>query len=491
MSLKACLGWLIVCSGLTPAAAGAMSLELHGERLDLAVRTTANDAKSPVIGSQADLSSDIKGVQFKVQLGVEAGAKQTAFQSIGISPLTRPGAWDSGRAAVTAVWAPNPGARFEFNVRDQLRRDFDRPDTIWADFSRRDVSARESQAGAAATFNPMKRLDLRVGANTSSRTVETVVAAATPSAASSSVLDTRSRSAFATLQWRPTGRLTFEGGGKMEGMGVAWKAAASGQSDYAFVEPRLDGTYVPWAGGSLKLGAERVVAPINTDQFVNFLQVANGSANSAFEPDREWRYRVEMQQRMFGEVQLAASFTSARLTSVTDLAPIGEAQGPADIGAGERHQVEARLTAPLRLPGWATLNLTARGAWRDSNVTDPFTGARRRLSGENAYDAEVALGQTLHDGRLRWGVTAHANGPASYYQMSQITTRSVAPGLGTFVEFNPGPVSLQLRLENLIGGEQAERDTYFAGRRDLGDSGRTQLIRNSNQSVKFTLARKL
>jgi hypothetical protein len=466
-----------------------MSVNLHGDLLDLAVRTTADASQTTVIGSQADVSSNLKGVQVKVQVGVEAGAKPAAFQAIGYSPLMRPGAWDASRATFNAVWAPSSAAKVELNAHDRYRRDFDRPDTIWAGFSRRDVSARDTGAGAAATFAPFRALDLQMGASAWSHRVETVTLSSV--LAPSSALDTRSRSVFAALQWRPLNRLTLEGGGKAESMGVAWKGAALAQTNYAFIQPRVGGTLAPWSGASVRVGLERVVASINTDQFVNFTQASEGSVTSVFEPDREWRYQASVRQRMLGDVELAAIFTQARLTSVTELAPIGAAQGPASIGAGERRQVEASLSAPLRLRGLPSLSLSAKGAWRESSVTDPFTGAQRRLSGESAYNAELALAQTLADGNIRWGVTAQANGPATYYQMGQVTTRSVTPGLGTFVEYNPGPLSVQFRLDNLIGGRQTDRDVYFNGGRGRGEPGRVDLIRNSNRAVKLALHRRL
>ena len=171
MSPKVWFSWFAVCSGFVPAAANAMSMDLHGDRFNLAVRTTANTIQAPVIGSQADLSTDLNGLQLRVQVGIEAGAKPAALQAVGATPFMRLSAWNSSRASLNAVWEPLAGARFELNARNQLRRDFDQPDSIWADFSRRDVSAQESETGATATFGPSTPVNLQIGANASSRTV--------------------------------------------------------------------------------------------------------------------------------------------------------------------------------------------------------------------------------------------------------------------------------------------------------------------------------
>ena len=476
------------------AQADAVSLDLRGDSLALAVQATASQPGAPVIGSQAQLNaSPLDNFAARVSLGTEAGDKTSG--GAGTSPWIGPssaGRWSSGKLGLGANWAPTPFIKFDLTADDQIRRDIDRVAASWNAADQR-ISTRASGARLAATFLPASSLSLQVEGGALDHRVETD-AAPVGQPATADVLRTSAQSLSTTLQWKAAALLSLEGGGRAEAIGVAWAGGGARDDSFSYLEPRLSATLTPWTGGVLRLGLERVVSPLRADQFALFAQAeeqAAASAGPAFAPDREWRYQASVQQRLGDSVDLKATYTRARLESVTDLGPVGTSQAPIAIGPGQRDEVAASLSAPLRILGVPPLTLVASAAWRASQVDDPFTRAPRRLSGEAPYDAQLTLSPQGPGDALRWGVNAKASAAATTYQMGQTSTQSASAGLGGFVEYRPGPIAIQLSLDNVVGGGRTERDVYFTGPRELNLIGRIEESRNTSRALRLSLMKPL
>jgi hypothetical protein len=473
---------------LWPAAGMAQSLDLSGETLDLAVRAIATKPEAPTIGGEALLKGRFSSLQTMLKLGVETGEKADQVRSVWTPSLVEPrsGRWTSGTLGLGADWAPIPLAKIELSANAQVRTDSDMTSPVWLSAYDQRVRTGRSSARVTASINPLPNVSLSLGGQTSGGDLHKDTASA-----EASLLQDQSQQMFMTTQWAPVSRLKLEGGVKMESMGVYWKSQGSRTASYSYLEPRLGGSLAAFDGTTLSFFAEGAVSPINTDQFVSFAQAAEDAAAAEFRPGREWRYQLGLQQRLLSDVELRATLTQARLQSVTDLGPVGSAQAPIAIGSGERRQIEAAIAAPLRMSGLPDLSVRLKGSWRDSQVEDPFTGDPRRLSGEIPYDAELTLGPAASGLGLSWGVAARARGPTSVYEMSQITTRGASAGLGGFVTYNPGPVSIRLQLDNVIGGRLTESNALFDGPRQFNNLGARTETRSLDRAVRLQLSRPL
>ena len=479
--------------GVPGAACAATAIDLRSDGIELAVQTTAVRPDAPVIGSQADLSATpIDNLKTELRLGAEAGAKSPdeTFQPSWIA-LPVAGRWKTGHVGLGAHWSPSPLAQLEVTADSQVRHDIDRATSTWAASTDQQVLDRLSAARVAATLLPASPLNLRIGGEALDHSIQTASAPLAGQAGAYDTLRTRTERAFSALQWRPLPMVSLEGGGQLEALGVAWDGSGARAGSFAYVEPRVAGSMTPWDGAVWRLAVERAVSPVRTDQFLSFAQVAAPTAGPSFEPDQEWRYQASLQQHLGEGVDLTAAYTWARLQTVTDLGPVGATQAPMDIGTGQRDQVEAAVTAPLKVPGLPAFTVKARAAVRRSQVADPFTGAARRLSGEAPYDAQLSLGPQAPGAALRWGLNASATGAATTFQMSQTSTQSASAGLGGFVAYNPGPLSIELRLDNAVGGGRTQRDVYFTGSRDLGLIDRIAESRNANRVLRISLSKAL
>jgi len=477
---------------LVPTAAAAASVEVPGEVIGLAVTTTAAQPDRPTLGGEAVLKANLDTLQTSLQLGVQAGTNVTEERALWSSwtPGARTGWWNSGRAGIGVTWAPLTNAKLDLQASNQLRRELALGDPIWTGSTDRRVQTHHGEARITASITPVAPLSLEFGGEASEHTLKTTTETYA-GVGSWDVLETQSQKVFTTLRWRPIPKISLEGEGRAESMDVRWAGIGGMDETYAFFRPRLAGTVTPWKGTSLRLGVERAVSPLNSDQFVRFAQAADDTSGLVFAPDQEWRYQATLQQRIAGDIDLSATLTLARLQSVTDLGPVGATQAPMDIGGGERRQLEASLAAPVQLFGLPSVNLKARTAWRDSEVADPFTQASRSISGEARYDAELVVSRAAPGASMDWGLTARATGPTAFYQMSQVTTRSATAGLGGYVAYSPGDLSIRLQLDNVVGGVRTDRDIFFTGSRDVADPDRIEERRSSDRAVRLVLSRPL
>jgi hypothetical protein len=473
---------ILALIGGTPLAARGQTVALHGEGLDLSMQVKGGDDRS--VSSQADLTGRLSTLQTRVQVGMQSGSAASAG-----APAYGTGWWNSGKVGVAATWAPTSLAKIDLSAQDSLRLQVSTADPIWTDAAQRYNTSRQSQAQASATFTPVSPLNLQVGAATSGSTV--LDSARTGAGQSySDLLQTQAQQIFTRVQWKPLNRISLEGGGRVESTGVYWAGARAGS--FAMVNPSAGATLTPWTGAAWRLSVEGAAAPLSTDQFIGYgAGVATpAGAGLMLQPNREWRWRAALQQKA-GSIDLTASVLHARLQTYNYVAPSPGDAGRVDMGVGQRSEVQAAVAAPIPFYGVLPITLRASGAWRASRAADPLTGVVGRLSGEAPYDASLSLTQTAKAWNMRWGMTALASGPARTYLASQVSSRSASAGLGGFFEYRPGPVTLQLHLDNLLGGDRDQREVYYAGTRDLNVVDRIDQVRASDRAIRFSLIRPL
>jgi hypothetical protein len=489
-----CIAWplLAALTVATPSVAVAQTaVDIHGDVLELAISTTATRPEQPTLGGEARLSAKLATLQTNLRLGVEAGSNINQEHALwsSWSPTARSAWWNSGGAGLGLTWTPTPNVKLELKGSNQLRSELVLGDPILSGSLDQRLRSHRGSAQASVSVSPLAPLTLEMGGEANDQ----VRMAATETHAGPGawdVLETDTRRLFTTLKWRVIRALTLEGGGRAETLTVAWSGVGQHGDAFHSVNPRFTGALTPWTDTTLRFGAERTVSPLKTDQFIRFAQAATPGVSAAFGPDQEWRYQAALEQTLAGDVQFKATLTAARIQAVTDLGPLGLAQAPIDIGAGERSQMEASLAAPMAVFGLPGLTIRARTAWRRSRVEDPFTGTPRPLSGEAAYEAELVLRPTDNDGLVDWGLTGRAAGPTTFYQMSRVTARSVSAGLGGFVSYNPGELNLRLQLDNVIGGGRTDRDLFYSGARRL-NLERVEERQTADRAIRFVLSRNL
>jgi hypothetical protein len=202
--------------------------------------------------------------------------------------------------------------------------------------------------------------------------------------------------------------------------------------------------------------------------------------------------RLSLEQKLAGQLQLSAALTEARIDSATELGPVGpDLQAPISSPGGQRQELDLSLSTPLAALGLPSFTLKGSGAWRDSQVRDPFTREYRRASAESPETATLDLTQAGLAGGAKWGLEGRFGGDQSIYQMSQVTSVSVADSLGGFVEYNPGAFAVRLQVDGLYGGERTATDLYYNTTRAAGYVDRMDHRSEDGQAVKLVLSKAL
>ncbi|MEI9963747.1 MAG: hypothetical protein WDM92_02660 [Caulobacteraceae bacterium] len=476
------LAWLAAAAA--PSFAQASTLELAGDSgLALALSTDADGPNAPTAGSQADLTATLAHLNAGLHFGLQAGDSGGQVSALSPLPLSPAGSvtWNSRQAGLDAAWTPWPRAKLEISGSDLFRSESDEA-AAYALGDEQLVATRQSRLSATGSFDPLAPLHLQVGAEIVRNAVRNVDVGD----GAWTTIATDTQRTFATAQWRLSSRLQLEGGSALQTMDVAWRSSQTASASYAYLRPRLSGVIIPWSTGQWRLSVERVVSDPDTAAFASFAQAADGAG--VFEPDHAWLYQAVVNQQLPRGAALSASFSRSVLESVTELGPVGQTQAPMDIGTGRQRQIDISLTTPVQLFDLPVADLRGSATWRTSEVTDPFTRARRQASGETPYQAELDLAQTLSPG-LQWGLKGQIVGAQSLYQMSQVTSLSPTAGLGGYLAFAPGPFAVRLEADNLLGGDRTNTDTYFLGSRASGQVERISQGQTTARSFAVSLTR--
>jgi hypothetical protein len=296
---------------------------------------------------------------------------------------------------------------------------------------------------------------------------------------------------FGDLAWRPFPQLSLHAGQAAQSFAVGWRGATEMTSQATYLTPSAVMVLTPWTDATWRLDVEETVTPIDSGQFAAYAQLATSERGSAPQPDRGLRYGLSLDHLLPGGVRLGARANLWRMASVTDLGPVGAGQAPVSIGGGTRRQIQLNVATPLSALGLSGTTLAGEVNWRNSQVTDPFTGNRRRISGEAPYGAQVRLSGALRAPDLNWTVVAKADGPKSYYQLASVTSLSRSAGLDGSVTYGAGPVRFSVELDNLVGGVRGVTTYNYAGSR--ADSALAEILRRNDDSraVRISLRRRM
>jgi hypothetical protein len=437
---------------LAPAAQ-AQQLVLDSASAKVALEPYAAPA---TVGSRAQLSAELGTLDTSVTAAIERGGGSVRGGGDAWTEIYPLRSWISNDVQFGANWALASGARLSLEAGDRQRwtRDAeDAGDGLAIDGSR------YLRIGVAAGS---ERLNLKLGAETS-RTALDTEAVGQASAATRQWIT--SRRLAANLTWRPSPRISLEGGESAQSFTAGWQGATSSGAADTYLTPNVAVTLTPWTDARWRLEAEETLSPIDPSKFAAYAQIATPGAAYAPQPDHGWRYGLKMEQQLPARLTLIAQAAAWRLASVTELGPVGAGEAPVGVGPGQRREVAVSLAAPLSGLGLPRATVAGEVTLRRSEVTDPFTGQRRELSGEAPYAARLRVAGALPAPDLSWSLTAQADGPQRLYQMVQVTNLGPTTGLGGALTYGAGPLKLSLELDNLLGGARDVTTLTYAGSR--------------------------
>lgn len=293
------------------------------------------------------------------------------------------------------------------------------------------------------------------------------------------VEEQRAQAAFG-LAWQPRPAWALEAGLRLE-RSVLSQSIPDGHDrsrSFVYPKPRVALRWTPGDADEWRLAVSREVGQLEFEDFVASASLESGTVsagNAELRPERSWRAVLGWEHRFGADTALTLDWTHERIDGVVDRVLVIDGDelfdAPGNIGDGRRDTLAADLALSLQGLGLSGARLRATALWRDSAVTDPVTGARRRISGEQPFEGEVELSQELPALRMHWGVEVeHIAERETEYRYDRITRESEDAGWTLFAEKRLGTHwRLRAELTDLFGRDFEESRVDYAGTRATGN----------------------
>jgi hypothetical protein len=159
----------------------------------------------------------------------------------------------------------------------------------------------------------------------------------------------------------------------------------------------------------------------------------------------------------------------------------GRFDGAGNIGKSKRWNGELEITLPFGWLGVDGLELKYVGHYHGSSLTDPVTGAKRRVSYRPLWHQNWDLRHDIKGSGLVWGVSwaERASGNAYFFNQSRI--ENYGSVVRAFVEYNKFRYGT-VRVEAIgLGGEKFYRNRFIFN--DTRASGVLTQVINRERSL--------
>lgn len=323
--------------------------------------------------------------------------------------------------------------------------------------------------------------------------------AAVPVPGSSVRVEERRAEAAAGLAWRPRAGWSLEAGMRMERSKLSQAGDHARSRSFSYPKPRLALRWTPGEADDLRLAVSREVGQLEFEDFVASASLDGGTVtagNAELRPEQAWRSELRWEHRFGEDAALTLTLAHEDIDDVVDRVLVVDGDelfdAPGNIGDGRRDTLALDLAAPLDSIGLSGMRLRATALWRDSAVTDPVTGERRRISGEQPFEGELELTHELPGQRLHWGIELdHIAERETGYRHDRITLESEGIGWTLFAERRIGSRwRLRAELTDLFGRDFRETRDDYAGTRAGGViDERTLRERRTPGTISVTIRR--
>ena len=280
---------------------------------------------------------------------------------------------------------------------------------------------------------------------------------------------------FGQGTWKITKNLTLEAGVRFEFSTISESGDAALERSFFYPKPRALLSWAPDKDSQLRLRIEKKVGQLNFSDFVSSADLKDSTVsagNPDLRPDQRWEYEVSYERRFWKKGAAVLTLTHAEITDATDLVPVvgpGYAfDAPGNIGKGTQDKLQIDLTLPLDKLGIKNGLIKSSYLWRNSEVTDPLTSEKRRISGERPWNQNAEFSQDLPKWKTTWGIVYDRVWEETYYRLTEVQRYVVTPPfVQVYAEYKPKPDwSFRVEMTNLIPFKFERDRTLYAGPRD-------------------------
>ncbi|WP_307349327.1 TonB-dependent receptor plug domain-containing protein [Caulobacter ginsengisoli] len=305
---------------------------------------------------------------------------------------------------------------------------------------------------------------------------------------------------FGTATWKPFATLTIETGLRFETSKISSSGDVTLEKTLQFAKPRLLATWSPDPKDQIRFRLEREVGQLDFGDFVASSSLNTGvitAGNPDLNPQQNWVVELAYERRFWDTGSVTITLRHFKYTDVIDSKPIYPSGGgapfdaPGNIGDGFRDAALVNFTLPLDRLGLKGAQLKGDGSIRRSEVTDPTTGATRRVAGEHPVDWNLTFIQDVPSHHLKWGVDAFGGWREKYYRLDQIETVKLRTFVVPFIEWKPRPdLMLRVELQNATSRDLAKYQFNYTGPRNTNPLDTLASRRYENGPIVYMKLRK-
>jgi outer membrane receptor protein involved in Fe transport len=298
--------------------------------------------------------------------------------------------------------------------------------------------------------------------------------------------------AFTTVNWRLNPKFAVEAGLKVEVSTISQSGDTNLSKSFTYPKPRLIATWSPTENDQLRLRVEREIGQLNFRDFASSISLSTGGTVTAgaadLEPDKTMVLEAAYERKFWKDGAVVIKLTHEAITDATDRIRVTDVascplvggapdlsdlscnfDAPGNIGEGTNDELELSLSLPLSRVGLPGGLLKLNGEWSHSEVTDPTTGEKRRISGQAPFEGEIGFSQDLPAQRLQWGFDTYLGFRERYYRYDRVDQIELETWVTLFAEWKPrSDVSLRLEAHNLLGRDITRSRQLYDAPRDTG-----------------------
>jgi hypothetical protein len=241
---------------------------------------------------------------------------------------------------------------------------------------------------------------------------------------------------------------------------------AEAERTLRFLKPKATFDWRPGDGWHAQLSIARTVAQLQFEDFISTAELTNdrvNGGNADLVPQRAWEALATLERPILGDGLAKVEAGFHRVSLVQDRIPTPEGfDAPGNLGDGTLFLLRTTLDAPLGRLGIKGGRLTIRTSYVKTSVEDPYTGERRRFSGNSEWVSDASFRQDL--GKFAWGFALYWNEPSIFYRRNEIDKPyGSIPFVTAFAEYRPTPkTTVTFGLDNLTDVPAMRDRTFFS-----------------------------
>ena len=276
--------------------------------------------------------------------------------------------------------------------------------------------------------------------------------------------------AFSTHSWKPIAGLEIQSGLAAEFSRLNQIGSdVDEQRSFNFVKPSFDIWYNTDKSTQIWFSFQRDVGQLAFGDFVASVNRADDevlAGNPDLVPEKSWDLEIGVERRFSNSAAvLNGRVFYRRVNDVKDLIPLGPTNSqPGNLSSGNHYGFE--VESSLRLVRFTSIDatLTATYLWQDSEVTDPFSGTKRRFDRQPKYEFSLGGRHDIKSWGLSYGLERglNKNGSTIESDFNEFDRKTTGIGMNIFVEKKIGRgMIVRAFLGNVLKSKNKRTRTRF------------------------------